>query len=78
MEKLLKIGYMVFFGLYIALIITDIVIGDYKTAVWMGVCTLWLTNTYCLYNIIADKDKIINRLYEELSRYERRSRTIAE
>ncbi len=68
MKKSMKIGYWIFFCLYVALIITDIVIGDYISAMWMGVCTLWLTCAYGRRKIIEDQSQMITDLLNELER----------
>jgi hypothetical protein len=54
--------------LYVALIITDIVIGDYISAVWMVICTLWLICTYGQQKIIEDQSQMITDLLNELER----------
>lgn len=68
MKKLIKIGYWIMFCLYVALIITDIVIGNYMSAMWMGVCTLWLTCTYCQQKVIENQSQMITDLLNELER----------
>lgn len=70
MKKSIKIGFWIFFCLYVALIITDIVIGDYISAMWMGVCTLWLTCTYGQQKIIDDQNQRITDLIYELRRWD--------
>jgi hypothetical protein len=66
MKKSIKICYWILFCLYVALIITDIVIGDYISAGWMVVCTLWLTCAYCQQKVIEDQSQMIADLLNEL------------
>lgn len=68
MKKSIKIGYWIFFCLYVALIITDIVIGDYISAMWRGVCTLWLTCAYCQSKVIENQSQMITDLRNKLER----------
>lgn len=68
MKKTIKIGYWIVFCLYVALIIIDIVIGDYISAAWMAVGTLWLICVYGQRKIIENQSRMIADLLKELER----------